>query len=111
LYLPEKDTKIEEQEPKKLACALDPGIRTIITGFDETGSGFKFGHQDIEKIDHLARIAQRMMDGVKRTYEDGVKKFVKTSKPLVTAARKIEEKIKNKIKDCHHRFSKFLCTA
>lgn len=116
LCIPE-DVETKNYENRKKCVSLDPGIRTFMTCFDNEGNSYKFGNEDIEKINKFSRIARRMRNGIKRKISwdkenrGGIKNisFVETDKSLSKASYKMEAKIKNKIKDCHHKVSKFLC--
>ncbi len=95
-------------------CSLDPGVRIFQTVYDTEGNSLFIGEKDIEKIDHLGNIANRMRNGIKRKWKRKKRVFEKvTTKKEKTglrkAAYKVETKIKNMISDFHRKTAKFLC--
>ena len=64
------------------------------------------GEKDIDKLDSMSRITERMRSGNKRVYVDGTRQFRKASnhkekKTLRNAVKRIEERIRNKLSDIH----------
>ena len=123
-----------ECQPQQLTdhlkvASLDPGERVFQTVYDSHGQAYNIGKKD-DKVFTLLKIAQRMRDGIKRTWVGGQKiinenrkpKYVggerifektkskKTRKRLRKCAARIEEKIRNMITDIHRKTCKFLCT-
>lgn len=106
----EQKTKIE----KLNAVSLDPGVKIFQTAYDTEGSSYLIGENDIEKLNQMSKIADRMRNGIKRTVMNNKKVFYKTTnekerKGLIKAAENVEQKIKNKISDMHRKTANFLC--
>lgn len=113
LYIP-MTTQPEQKIKMNNAVSLDPGVKIFQTTYDTEGTSYKIGENDIDKIDRLSKIAQRMREGKKRIWVDNRRVFVETvngkeRKGLMKAARNVEQKIKNKISDIHRKTAKFLC--
>lgn len=108
-YSPEIQTK----EPSHIA-SLDPGEVIFQTVYGTDGNAYLIGEGDSKKLDSLALEADRMRHGIQRQWYYGNKVYVKaettkTRWKLKRKARKIEEKIKNKITDIHRKTVKWLC--
>ncbi|WP_229414235.1 MULTISPECIES: transposase [Moorena] len=81
--------------------ALDPGVRTFITGFDgktyvEIGSG------DIGRIQRLCQQLDRLMSRIDLSSAKRQRRAMKN------AAHRLRQKIQNLIKDCHNKSASFL---
>ncbi|MEG3934130.1 transposase [Microcoleus sp. B13-B4] len=87
-----------------LVIALDPGVRTFLTGFD--GSGFvEIGKNDIGRIYRLARHLDKLMSRI------GVSKgrqFKRLRYCLRKSAAQIRIKIKNLVNELHKKAAKYL---
>lgn len=87
-----------------LALALDPGVRTFVTGFD--GSDFiEIGKNDIGRIYRLARHLDKLMSRI------GISKggqFKGLRYCLRKSAAKIRIKIKNLVNELHKKAAKHL---
>lgn len=108
------DSDIKEKQRNNNIAALDPGVKIFQTVYDSDGNSYVFADQDINKLDHLSRIADRMRKGIKKDQKNGVRTYrqaknKKEKKSLNRIADKLEQKIKNKIKDIHRKTAKFLC--
>ena len=92
------------QTQSNLAMALDPGVRTFVTGFD--GSDFiEIGKNDIGRIYRLARHLDKTMSRI------GVNKgsqFKRLRYCLRKSAAKIRIKIKNLVNELHKKTAKYL---
>jgi len=127
LMVPE-DIEIQQNQNTDI-CALDPGLRTFQTSYDNKGTSYQFGFYDYEKkIEPLTRIAERMRSGIKRVFvnSDGVevkrnktglnkKKFrmvknCKELKSLQRATLKVEQKISNLLMELRRKTVHFLCS-
>ena len=96
-----------KQDPiqSELAIALDPGVRTFMTGFD--GSEIlELGKGDIGRIYRLARHLDKVMSrsGLAKGHE-----FKRLRYRLRKAASKIRIKIKNLVAELHKKSAKYLC--
>ena len=98
--------------------ALDPGVKIFQTTYDIDGTSYRFGEDEIYKLDVIARIADRMRKGIGRIWKDKNKsgkifkeRTDKTARRrLSRKANKLEEYIKNRISDFHRKSVKFLCS-
>lgn len=95
----------ESQVPKDKIVALDPGVRTFQTMYDPSGYIFEIAPQDIQRIYrlciHVDKLQSKLTDKDLRNH--GRYKIKKRMK-------QIRLKIRNLIKDCHCKLSKFLVT-
>lgn len=91
LYIP-KEKKKKEKRNKNKWCSLDPGSRTFITGYSESGV-FKICNNVKEKIESKLRKL------------DKIDKYIGRKKPYF----KLQNKIKNIIDDLHWKTSNYLC--
>ncbi len=100
------DTGRLEQTQSNLAIALDPGVRTFLTGFD--GSDIvELGKGDIGRIYRLARHLDKLMSRI------GLNKggrFKRLRYCLRRSAVKIRIKIKNLVNELHKKAAKYLVT-
>lgn len=89
-----------------LAIALDPGVRTFMTGFD--GSEIlEIGKSDIGRIYRLCRHLDKVMSRIGVNKGRGFKRLRFT---LRKAAAKIRIKIKNLISELHKKAANYLAT-
>jgi putative transposase len=84
--------------------ALDPGVRTFITGFD--GSDFlEFGNGDFNKIAKLCS----HLDNLKSRHDKSVgRKFKRLRYKLRQAMERIRTRIKNLRSECHKQVGSYL---
>jgi len=105
------DVPIVKRTEKRRVVALDPGVRSFLTSFDTEGRSIEFGPNDIYRLDRQAEIAARIRSGIKRTWVDGQRYYSQLAKAtpgMLRAAARIEQKVKDKISDCHRKIAKFL---
>ncbi|TAE00453.1 MAG: transposase [Oscillatoriales cyanobacterium] len=87
-----------------LVVALDPGVRTFLTGFD--GNDFiEIGKNDIGRIYRLARHLDKLMSRI-GTNKGG--QFKRLRYCLRKSAAKIRIKIKNLVNELHKKAAKYL---
>ncbi|MEG4014687.1 transposase [Microcoleus sp. S1D4] len=87
-----------------LAIALDPGVRTFLTGFD--GSDFtKIGKNDIGRVYRLARHLDKLMSRIEASKG---RQFKRLRYGLRKSAAKIRLKIKNLVNELHKKAAKYL---
>jgi len=100
------EIRSEKQDPcTKNVIALDPGIRTFMTGYDPNGIAYEFGSKDISKIYRL----YHSLDKLQAKYsQHGVGHHKRWR--MRKAGARIRKKIHNLIHDFHCKLSKFLCT-
>jgi putative transposase len=86
--------------------ALDPGVRTFITGYDPSGRAIEWGKNDISRIYRLSHIYDNIQS--KRDSIHG--KVAKRKRyKLRKVMLRIHKKIHSLINDCHHKLAKWLC--
>lgn len=97
------DIEIPPSKSTGVICALDPGVRTFQTIYGTDGVAYSVGN---ETLDDQVKLAQKLRNGINR---DGIKvKNRKARRNLLKKASKIEQKIKDKNSDIHHKLCKFL---
>ena len=101
---------VDEPKPKplnsQLAIALDPGVRTFLTGFDGSEI-WEIGKSDMGRIYRLASHLDKLMSRV------GLSKgrqFKRLRYRLRKAAQKIRVKIRNLVSELHKKAANYLCT-
>jgi putative transposase len=86
--------------------ALDPGVRTFMTGYDPSGRAIEWGKNDISRIYRLSHIYVKIQS--KRDSIHG--KVAKRKRyKLRKVMLRIHQKIHSLINDCHHKLAKWLC--
>ncbi|MDF5721988.1 MAG: transposase [Rhizonema sp. PD37] len=92
----------EIKEPKELdkVIALDPGVRTFLTGYD--GDSFQeFGKADIGRIQRLCSHLDQLMGRISK-----VKRTQK--RRMVQAANRLRIKVRNLVDECHKQVANYL---
>lgn len=84
--------------------ALDPGVRTFMTGYDPRGFCFKWGHSDINKIYRLCCYLDRLQSQWSQKGINHKKRY-----RLKRAGARLRLKIHNMIDDSHKKLAHFLC--
>ena len=98
------DTAKPLQTQSNLAMALDPGVRTFLTGFD--GSDIiEIGKGDIGRIYRLARHLDKLMSRI-GLHNGG--QFKRLRYCLRKSAAKIRIKLKNLVSELHKKAAKYL---
>jgi len=82
--------------------ALDPGVRTFVTGYSPQQGVFEVGKNDIGRITRLCCCLDRLI-----SHRDTTSSYQKR-KRMTKAAARIRRRIQNLIADCHHRTIDFL---
>jgi putative transposase len=82
-------------------CAIDPGVRTFMTGYDPSGQTFEISH-DNEYILKKKRIIKQLQAKLSKV-TDKVKRF-----RITRDIQNLYRKMKNYILDLHHKASKLL---
>ena len=107
-----KPLQIKKQpvEHFETVVALDPGVRTFLTGFDVEGRALEFGKGGMDVIfKHLYR-ADKINSSVNTKTNDGAFKYNhKKRQNRKKAMRRLLCKVRDKVKDAHHKISKYLC--
>lgn len=100
---------VNENKPaatdSNLAVALDPGVRTFMTGFDGREI-LEIGKYDIGRIYRLARHLDQIMS---RIGQSKGRCFKRLRYRLRKAASKIRIKLKNLVSELHKKTAKYLC--
>ncbi len=100
------DTPKPLENESNLVIALDPGVRTFLTGFDG-GNIVELGKNDIDRIYRLARHLDKLMSRI------GLSKggqFKRLRYCLRKSAAKIRVKVKNLVNELHKKAAKYLVT-
>jgi len=91
--------------------SLDPGVKSLLTGYSIDGTCVEFGKDGMDVLfRHLYR-ADKIQSKMNEKKSDDVT-FVynnKKRKRLRHIMLKLFCKVRNKVKDCHHKISKYLC--
>jgi putative transposase len=98
-----------EEDVYQNAIALDPGVRTYLTGFDTRGNGFKFGKYGINLIERELFRADSLNSEINQKENGNFVHNHKRRQKMKKAIRRVFCKVKNQVKDAHHKISKFLC--
>ena len=83
-------------------CAIDPGVRTMLTGYDPDGLVFEYG-KNIDSIAKRWLLADKIKGRLRRFAGKRNERYNYKRKQMDLYA-----KIKRMIKDCHHKISKWL---
>ena len=93
-----------ETLPEGEVIALDPGVRTFLTGYDPGGVIWEVGAKDMERIYRLCHTIDRLQSRWSQPSCRHRKRY-----RLQRAARRIRLRIRRLIDECHKRTSKWLC--
>ncbi|MEG4633687.1 transposase [Microcoleus sp. AR_TQ3_B6] len=100
---------VDEPKPavidSRLAVAVDPGVRTFMTGFDGQEI-LEIGKYDLGRIYRLARHLDQIMSRIGCSKGRNFKRF---RYRLRKAASQIRIKIKNWVSELHKKTAKYLC--
>ncbi len=94
--------------------ALDPGVRTFMTGYDPSGAVVEFGSQDMTKIwkikDHYARLHSQLAKD-RNLRQAGKPSLMRHRERYLMKklSRKLNERIQFLIQDIHRKLAKWLC--
>lgn len=95
------EMEVSSSDNQGAIIALDPGVRTFLTGYSPNGEVLKFGDDDIKRIRNYmlkTDILQSKINKLKGHKKHRSKK----------AFQKRLEKMQNWIKDCHRKVVKYL---
>ena len=98
------DNQRLKKEDQIKCIGLDPGVRTFQTGFDTDGNYFEWAKGDYQKLYEQSR----KWDILHSKWNQKTTKHRKRYR-MKKLGNRILERIKNKVKDCHHKLSKYLC--
>jgi IS605 OrfB family transposase len=85
--------------------ALDPGVRTFLTGYDPSGTILEIGKSDVDKVFKMCYRIDRIMARVAKA------KNHKQRYQRKRAACRARTKLKNCINDMHAKAAKYLCES
>jgi len=111
LMLKPLDKLKEEPLIHKKVISLDPGVRSFMSGYDIDGKVVEFGNGDMRKIFRLLYGADKLQSKIYKKQENNKQRFQhnhKRRENMKKAFRKIQCKVRNLIKDAHHKISKYL---
>jgi len=94
--------KVFKQSKTKKVCAIDPGVRTMLTGFEPNGTVFEIGSGDISKIEKRYLLIDNLKSNLNKIRNKS-KRY-----RLRKRIKAIYKKIKRMINDLHHKVSKWL---
>ncbi|MGA1698979.1 MAG: RNA-guided endonuclease InsQ/TnpB family protein [Ilumatobacteraceae bacterium] len=102
---------VQEQRPCSVV-ALDPGIRTFMTGYDPSGAVIEWGRNDIQRISRLCNAldllcAKRDAKGTR----GGFRLPHRTRYNMGRATTRIRMRIRALVDELHKKLSKWLCTS
>jgi putative transposase len=83
--------------------ALDPGVRTFMTGYSPQGLVCEWGKGDATRLGRLCHCVSRLRSKAKKLNH---KKRYRINKAIL----RIHKKIKNLVKDLHCKLAKWLCS-
>lgn len=95
----EVERKSENQAPSRSAVALDPGVRTFQTTYDDSGFSTEWGNGNMKAIFGLCRRADKLRRAVNKSERRGERK----------RRLRLYDQIKNKIKEVHCKLAVWLC--
>jgi len=108
IYIPYTfDGVVFNENQVKDVLALDPGIRTFLTGYSPNGHTLEIGKNSIQKIIRLCLLIDKMQSIISAK---GINK-IKCKKRLriIKKINKIRLRIRNLKNDLHNKVANFLC--
>ena len=111
----ELEIRSENQRPINKVVSIDPGVRSFSTTYDHDGMISEWGCGDDEKIQNLCIKYDKLQSKLDKndfhyTKTGEYHKTKKTRKNFKLKMLKVRENIRNKVKDLHWKFAKFLCS-
>ncbi|MFP5275197.1 RNA-guided endonuclease InsQ/TnpB family protein [Coleofasciculus sp.] len=100
------DAPLPKPLNSQLAIALDPGVRTFLTGFDGQEI-WEIGKYDIGRIYRLSSHLDQLMSRIGKAKG---RQFKRWRYRLRKAAQKIRIKIRNLVSELHKKAANYLCT-
>lgn len=100
MIIPIDVTRNENQVPQRI-ISIDPGIRTLITGYAPDGFTYQMGYNDIRKLSRLLRW--------KNELQSSVAKHCRHNKNRIRhALKRSYKRIKNLVDECHKKVTAWL---
>ena len=87
----------------KCTIALDPGVRTFMTGYDPDGATFEWGKRDMGRINRLCYAFDKLQSKID-TSTSAVKK-----RRMRKAGIRLQQRIRNLVDEVHKKLAKWLC--
>jgi putative transposase len=96
----------ENQVPRPMprVIALDPGVRSFVTGYDPSGNIVEIGVKDISRIYRLCHAADKLSSKISNATK------ARQRYSMRRARLRIFQKIRDLTTDLHRRLAKWLCT-
>ena len=111
-HVPFKNQDGVRDEQLHSTIALDPGVRTFMTGYDADGQIFEWGVKDKNRLFRLSLCESHLQS---RAHKKGPKKGFKLPHRkryhLKRAAARIRLRIRNLVEELHKKLIKWLCTS
>lgn len=95
------DVKVKTSDSQGGIISLDPGVRTFLTGYSPDGEVIKIGDNDIKKIRNYSLKTDQFISMISKMDK-------KRKRRCRKAKLKRFEKVRNMIKDCHRKVTKYL---
>ncbi len=108
---PLEPLRTKTQHTYKNVIALDPSVRTFLTGFDTEGNGFKFGKYGVNSLQKKLLRAHSIQSSVNHKTSGLFEYNHKRRQNMKKAMKKVFCKVKNQVRDARHRISKFRCES
>ncbi len=108
---PLETVRTKTKDTYKNVIALDPGVRTFLTGFDTEGNGFKFGKYGMNALQRKLLRIDSIQPSINQKSSDPFEYNHKRSRSMKKAMKKVFCKVKNQVRDAHHKISRFLCES
>ena len=99
------ETLPQRTQDMQSVIALDPGVRTFMTGYDPTGKVIEIARDDGDTLFNMCKQVDHIMKRV------GAAKNHKQRYNRKRAAQRARDKIKQRISDLHRKTAKFLCES
>ena len=101
-YLAIPSNKEFKNDNNNNVCAIDPGVRSMITIYDPRGVCYEFG-SNIYKMIYKAKKIDKIKSKIRKFQGPRNKRY-----RLKKEQRNIQDKIKNCINNIHHKITKYL---
>src|SRR5690606_16092608 len=90
-------------DPAEKVIALDPGVRTFMTGYSPEGTTTEWGSGDMQRIFRLCRTHDKLQSKWSQKEVRHRKRY-----RLKRAARRVRKKIRNLVDEVHKKLTKWL---
>eukprot|EP00761_Pharyngomonas_kirbyi_P011030 gb/GECH01011054.1/.p1 GENE.gb/GECH01011054.1/~~gb/GECH01011054.1/.p1 ORF type:complete len:398 (+),score=-43.48 gb/GECH01011054.1/:1-1194(+) len=93
-------------------ASMDPGVRTFLTLYDNYGHLIEFGKYDIGRIFRFAQHADKLQSKIYKKLPHDKTTFAYNHKKrynMRRAYRRMQNRLRDMVRDCHHKVAKFLC--